>query len=193
VVWDGKEERGSEFVVVFEVVGGSLAASSGVREGDVIVRVNNVKVHSVTQVQKTINKTRHGSILLTVKRPPKHISSHMLQSGNSHRATPTSQRTPSGVSSDVEGEEGVAKEDGDSISLRGVGGERALSSGESQELLGCTVQVVNGNGVGEGASFEPSLGSSHPQFVPSHLWVCVESAIRRILIKRFHCVPVLRW
>ncbi|CAI8054328.1 PDZ domain-containing protein 8 [Geodia barretti] len=130
VVWDGKEERGSEFVVIFEVVGGSLAASSGVREGDIIVRVNNVKVHSVTQVQKTINKTKHGSILLTVKRPPKHISSHMLQSGNAHRATPTSQRTPSGVSSDVEGEESVTREDGDSISLRGVGGERGLSSGQ---------------------------------------------------------------
>ena len=29
-------------------------------QGDIIVRVNNVKVHSVTQVQKTINKTKHG-------------------------------------------------------------------------------------------------------------------------------------
>ena len=93
----------------------------------------------------------------------------------------------------MEEEESVTREDGDSISLRGVGGERGLSSGESQELLGCTVQVINGNGVREGASFEPSLGSSHPQFVPSHLWVCVESAIRRILIKTFHCIPVLRW
>ena len=78
-----------------------------------------------------------------------------------------------GVSSDVEGEECGVREDGDSISLRGVRGERPLTSGESQKLFSCFVQIVDGDRVGEKASLEPALGSCHPQLIPSHLCVCV--------------------
>ena len=73
----------------------------------------------------------------------------------------------------MEGEEGEVGEDGDSISLRGVMGERALpatSASKSQQLLRCTVQVFHGSGIRERAGLEPALRSSYPQLIPSHLW-----------------------
>jgi hypothetical protein len=59
VVGQEREER-SEFVVISRVLQGSPAAQAGVRMGDIIARVNKVKVRSVAEVRKTISKTKRS-------------------------------------------------------------------------------------------------------------------------------------
>ena len=62
------------------------------------------------------------SILLAVKRPPKHISEHMLNEASPALLFPPTSKTSDGEGGDcVRGEEG----DGDTASLYGVGGERS--------------------------------------------------------------------
>lgn len=95
------------------------------------------------------------SILLAVKRPPKHISEHILKGkSSSHQVKPTSrtagEATLSTVThSDSEGGEervgegmvGEAEKEWDAISLHGVKGERNLH-GDNSELFYISIHIV---------------------------------------------------
>jgi S1-C subfamily serine protease len=62
------ENMGPGFVVVTHVDPSSAAGSAGMLPGDVIVAVNNIAVHSVTELKDTIWRTGLTPVIFSVTR-----------------------------------------------------------------------------------------------------------------------------
>ncbi|XP_064404308.1 uncharacterized protein LOC135349681 isoform X3 [Halichondria panicea] len=174
------EGERSHLVVVDYVLSNSAA---GILIGDVLTRVNKVRVSSVKQMDRLISKSRGNTVLISLQRPPPHFN--MFTSGPAH---PHSVTRPDDITQQAESAEGweevlfarletpgstedtaqARRQDGDSISLCGVGGERGVvnhQGGGLRRRAGTTLEERS-------ASPESNVPDTTPQPVrPVHLGV----------------------
>eukprot|EP00731_Ephydatia_muelleri_P031177 Em0022g691a len=71
-------EKVTDLVVVSRVSPGSVASIAGLRKGDIVMRINNMRVPSFKNVTRLLHKTKELRILITVERPPTHVVDRLL-------------------------------------------------------------------------------------------------------------------